>query len=72
MKYGAAPSIVEALMYELRTYGLAALAGPNCKRRLNELSKDQAAEVIVRLNDMRSKYPAITNDLLVQVGELLS
>jgi hypothetical protein len=27
-EYGAAPSTVKAVMYELRTYGLAAIAGP--------------------------------------------
>jgi hypothetical protein len=70
-QYGAAPLTVEALMYELRTYGLAALAGENCRRRLSELNDKQLAEVIERLMRLRSKYPAITDELLFQLGELL-
>ena len=41
--YGAAPTTVEALMYELRTYGLAALAGANCRRRLANSHKRSSA-----------------------------
>jgi hypothetical protein len=37
-QHGAASSTVEALMFELRTLGVAALAGGNCQRRLAELS----------------------------------
>src|SRR5262245_11956701 len=33
--YGAASTTVEALMYELRTLGLAALSGSNCRQRLS-------------------------------------
>jgi len=69
--YGAAPTTVEALMYELRTYGLAALAGANCRRRLSELSQAQLGEVIGRLMNLRPRYPAITDQLLFQLAELL-
>jgi hypothetical protein len=44
-RYGAAPTTVEALMYELRTHGLSALAGSNCQRRLIALSHEQLQEV---------------------------
>jgi len=69
--YGAAPTTVEALMYELRTNGLVALAGPNCRRRLSELSQPQLGEVIGRLMKLRPRYPAITDQLLFQLAELL-
>jgi hypothetical protein len=59
-------------MYALRTYGLAALAGPNCRRRLGELTEAQLGEVIERLIAMRARYPAITDELLFQLGEQLS
>jgi hypothetical protein len=69
--YGAASSTVEALMYELRTYGLAALTGPNCQRRLAELSTAQVRKVIERLDRLRTKYSAITGDLLLLLGKLI-
>jgi hypothetical protein len=69
--HGAAGSTVEALMYQLRTYGYAALAGPNCRQRLSELSTAQVREIIGRLMRMRPKYPAITDELLLHLGELL-
>lgn len=49
-RHGAAPTTVETVMYELRAYGLAALAGPNCQRRLADLSSAQVCEVIERLD----------------------
>jgi hypothetical protein len=69
-QHGAAPSTVEAVMYELRTYGIAAIAGPNCRRRLSELNDAQLAEVIERLAKARGKYSAITDALLAQLSEL--
>jgi len=66
---GAAPTTIEGVMYELRTYGLAALAGPNCRRRLASLSTAQLREVIGRLMQLRPRYPAITDDLLLKLGE---
>jgi hypothetical protein len=68
----AAPSTVEAVMYELRTYGVATLAGSNCQRRLAELSPDQMREVISRLMKLRPKYPAITDELIFQLSERLT
>jgi hypothetical protein len=57
-------------MYELRTYGLAALAGPNCQQRLAELSPAQVCDVIERLDRLRSQYPAITDTLILTLGDL--
>jgi|RhiMetdeSRZDD1v2_1073273.scaffolds.fasta_scaffold1438122_2 hypothetical protein len=69
--YGAAPTTVEALMYELRTHGVMALAKPNCQRRLADLSTIQIREVIERLTRMRVRYPAITDELLLTLtGQL--
>src|SRR5262249_18471489 len=45
----AAASTVEAVVYELRTHGLAQLKKPNCQRRLGELSPEQLREVMARL-----------------------
>ena len=58
-------------MYELRTLGLAALAGSNCRRRLAELNREQLHEIIRRLMCLRPRYPAITDELLYQLGEQL-
>lgn len=66
----AAYSTVEAVMYELRTHGVAQLSKPNCQRRLSELSNDQVREVIERLHRMRPTYPAITDDLLLTLSGL--
>jgi hypothetical protein len=72
---GAAPTTVEALMYQLRAYGLAALAGPHCRRRLAELSPTQIADLIKRLIYYRKTYPGrdpgITDELLFRLGEQL-
>jgi hypothetical protein len=62
---------IEALVYELRTLGLAALAGNNCRRRLAELSTKQLREVIARLINIRPRYPAVTDELLLQLGDQL-
>lgn len=60
----AAPSTVEALMYELREGGLAVLLTSGCQRRLAALSSEQVLDVIARLSAIQSKHPAITADLL--------
>jgi len=62
---------VEALLYELRTHGLAALGHPNCLRRLDHVSTAQLRELLARLIKLLPKYPAITDDLLLKLGGLL-
>ena len=69
--YGAAPTTVEALMYELRTDGVRALATRNCQRWLCDLSTDQVREVIERLTRLRARYPAITDELLLALTDQL-
>jgi len=67
-----APQVtIEALVYELRTHGLAALEPPNCRRRLADVSTAQLRDVIARLLRLRPKYLAITDDLLLKLGEQL-
>jgi hypothetical protein len=71
MKGEAPAATVEALMYELREYGLPQLRNPNCLRRLGELSNKQFRDVIRRLLGLRENYPNITDELLLKIGELL-
>ena len=71
-EYGAAPTTVEALLLSLCSRGAAALAEPNCQRRLSELSPTQVREVIERLDRLRPRYPAIKDNLLLQLAELIS
>lgn len=67
---GAAPSTVEALLYSLRERGVAALAEPDCKCRLSELSVVQIRTVIERLDGLRPKYPRITDDLILLLAAI--
>jgi hypothetical protein len=62
---------VEALVYELRTHGLAGFNRLNCLSWLSDVSTAQLREVIARLIRLRSKYPTITDDLLLKLGEQL-
>jgi hypothetical protein len=62
---------LEALVYEPRTHGLAALEHPNCLRRLDDVSTTQLREVLARLIKLRPGHPAITDDLLLKLGGLL-
>ena len=67
----AAASTAEAVVYELRTHGLAQLKKPNCRRRLGELPPEQLREVLARLIRLRPQYPKIDDALLVQLDERL-
>jgi hypothetical protein len=68
----AAPTTVEAVMYELREDGLTALKAPNCQRRIGELSKPQLEGVLKRLIKLRGQpyCPGITDELLLYIEEL--
>lgn len=68
---GATEVTVEALMYSLRSRGAAALTEPDTQRRLSELSPDQLKEVIERLERLRPKYSAITDNLLLGIAQVL-
>jgi len=69
---GAARSTVEAVMYELREYGLAAFDAPNCRERLADLSAPQVDEAIERLAALQPRYPKIADDLILVLAELKS
>jgi hypothetical protein len=67
----AARFTVEAIMYELREFGIPQLDKPNCQRRLCDCSPTQLREIITRLNRLRPKYPNINDDLISNLKELL-
>ena len=62
---------VEALLYELRTQGLAVLERPSCRRRLADVPSAQLRDVIAALIRLRPQYSTITDDLLLKLGEQL-
>jgi hypothetical protein len=66
-----ADATYDALLYELRTYGIAQLAKPNCRDRLSSLSTRQLRELIAALMRLKPKYPAINDELLLKLGDLL-
>jgi hypothetical protein len=65
----AAESTVDALMFALRSRGIAALSEPATQDRLKTLSREQVAQVAVRLDRLRAKYPKVCDRLIVKVGE---
>jgi hypothetical protein len=67
----AAGSTVEALMLSLRSRGSAALTEQNCQRRLADLSPAQVQQIIARLTRLQPKYPAINDELIVTLKELI-
>jgi hypothetical protein len=62
---------LDALIYELRTHGLPQLGKANCRRRLGDLSTRQMRELIASLMRLRPKYSAITNELILKLGDYL-
>ena len=69
---GAAQSTVEAVMYELREYGIKQLRKTNTQRRLAEVSDRQLREVIGRLEKLQPKYSRITEALISMLKEQLA
>lgn len=65
---GARPTpqtTVDALLYQLRTQGLAAFEYPNCRRRLADLSVEQLREVMAALIRARMRCASVTDELLI-------
>jgi hypothetical protein len=60
----------DALLYELRTLGLAAFKNPSCRRRLADLSDPLLRELLAALIRTRARYPAITDELLIALDEI--
>ena len=67
----AAASTVEALMFALRERGAAALAEPECQKRLADMSTAQMRDILARLMALRPSYPAIDDELLFLLGKQL-
>jgi hypothetical protein len=68
-QYGAAASTIEAIMYALRERGEAGLAESNTGNRLDQCSPEQRQEIIVRLNNLRGRYPTIADGLIIRIAE---
>jgi hypothetical protein len=68
-QHGAAETTVDALMFSLCQRGVAALSEPTTKQRLSELSKSQLADIAVRLDRLRAKYPTITDQVIIKIGD---
>jgi N-acetyl-anhydromuramyl-L-alanine amidase AmpD len=66
----AAETTVEAVRYELRTYGIAQLAKPRTQARLADFNAQQIAEMVASLRRMQPRYPAITEELTTAIEEL--
>jgi hypothetical protein len=59
-----------AVVYELRTYGLAQLSKLNCQRRLSDLSAAQIKNVIASLQQRRGQYPNVCDELLITLATI--
>jgi hypothetical protein len=67
----AAQSTLDAVVFELREYGVAQLDNAQTKARLAQLSEAQTKELIERLSKLASLYPAISGELLDNLKELI-
>jgi hypothetical protein len=65
---GAAETTVDALVFSLRERGVDALNETATKERLLSLSKDQIANLAVRLDRLRAKCPKITDRMINIIG----
>jgi hypothetical protein len=62
--------VVEAVLHQLRTDGLGVFADPNCRRRLTDLSDGQLRDVLAVLIRVRTRCPAVTDELLIALDEI--
>jgi hypothetical protein len=70
-RYNEAPEATyNAVVYELRTHGLPQLKNQNCQRRLSHLSTAQLKNLIASLQQWRSQYPKVTDELLTALGAI--
>lgn len=68
---GAAQTTLDALIQSFRENGIEAFGQTHNDIRLEDLSPRQVDNLIVRLHRIRDRYPKITDDLLMMLGELL-
>ncbi len=72
-RYNGAPKATyDAVVYELRTYGLPQLSKLNCQRRLSDLSAAQVRAVMASLQARRKQYPNVSDDLLKALARIYS
>ena len=67
----ASQSTYDAALFELREYGSAQLAKPNCQRRIAMLSPKQLEDVITALLRLQPRYRTITDELIATLREIL-
>jgi hypothetical protein len=67
----APQSIYDALLYELRTFGIKQLHNPHCLQRLGDLSTDQVRNLVEALIRLQPRFPAITDQLISLMKEQL-
>ena len=65
----APQSTIDTLTYELQTYGISQLEKPNCLGRLADLSTNQGHELIAAMLRLQPRYPAITDELILKLGD---
>ena len=65
---GAPQSTYDALLWELREYGIAQLKKSETRRRLGDLTTAQVRELIAALIRLRPEYPTITDELIATIG----
>jgi hypothetical protein len=66
----APQAMMNALLYQLRTDGLAALKNPSCRGRLTDLSDEQLREVLATLIQTRARYATVTDELLIALDRI--
>jgi hypothetical protein len=70
-RYNEAPEATyNAVVYELRTYGLPQLNNPNCQRRLADLSTAQLKNLMASLQQRRSQYPNVCDESLATLATI--
>ena len=70
-RYNEAPKATyDAVVYELRTYGLPQLNKPDCQRRLSDLSAPQLKNLIAGLQQRRGQYPNVCDELLTTLATI--
>jgi hypothetical protein len=70
-RYNEAPKATyDAIVYELRTYGLPQLKNPSCQRRLADLSAAQVKNVMASLQQWRGRYPNVCDELLATLATI--
>lgn len=69
--YEAPRTTCDALLYELRTHGITQLSNPSCLLRLGDLSTDQIRDLIASLLRLQPQHAAITDELILKLGDQL-